>query len=384
MTKLKIVFIQRQFSHYRKAIFDELNKRYNIYLLHGGVDSSIVESEADYSIKIKYFKYWEKVTNVFLFVFNELLKIKPDIIVHEANPSILSMPLVYLYCLITNSKFVLWGHGYNRNQGFNSCSNIKSKIRLFFLKKSDAIILYDISTKNKLTNYFSKKKLFVAQNTIDTKRLLKLRDNLENKGKSIVKKELGFETDYNLIFIGRLLPEKKPFETLKLFETLKNKFNERTIGLHIIGDGPEFDKIYKYIKNNSLDSSVKLYGGIYNDNEIGKKMYASDILINPGYVGLNVNHAFCFNLPVFTFFQGKDGPFHSPEVEFIVDGQTGFFCKPFDYHEMVEKIVAYLISNELQDFMKTKIKFMADNIITIENMAKGFHECFAYLGSYEK
>lgn len=385
MSKIKIVFIQRQFSHYRKAIFDELSKSYQIYLLHGGVEPTINEAyHAPYAKMVNFIKYWKKETNVFLFVFKDLLKIKPDIVIHEANPSILSLIFVLIYCHLTHKKFVLWGHGYNRNYGFNPYSNIKSLIRLWFMKISDAIIFYDNTTRNEIKKYVPENKLFVAQNTLDTKKLLYIRRKLENKGKSSLKKELGFESDYNLVYLGRLISEKKPFETLKLFEIIRCKFKEKTFSLHIIGDGPEFSKIYNYINNNNLNSKIKLYGNLYDDEEISKILYASDILINPGYVGLNVNHALYFFCPIFTFYQGPTGPFHSPEIEFVIEGETGFFSVPFNYEEMAEKIIYYLKTEELQNFVEDKIKNITEKIITLENMINGFHECFKYLGNNEK
>jgi len=328
---------------------------------------------------VSYIKYWKKTTNVFLFVLSFLFKLKPKIVVHEANPSILSLPLVFFFCKISRAKFVLWGHGYNRNSIFNPSRYFKSYVRLLYLRLADAVIFYDYTTMIFFRKYLDSNKLFVAQNTIDTKKLTSIAKEFDIIGKNRIKKEIGFTADFNIIFIGRLLFEKDPFSALKIFEKVKNKFKGQTINLHFIGDGPARNHLIEYIKKNNLGSEVKLYGAIYDDIKIGKLLYGSDLVINPGYVGLNVNQSFCFNIPVFTFSQSASGPFHSPEVEYLKDGETGFFAEPYDYNELAEKIINYLKSTILQENLKSNIKFMVENVITIDNMLKGFTDCFEYL-----
>ena len=47
----------------------------------------------------------------------------------------------------------------------------------------------------------------------------------------------------------------------------------------------------------------------------------------PGYLGLAVNHAFAFGLPVVSLRNPAGGvKFHSPEVEYIRSGETGLLC----------------------------------------------------------
>jgi len=73
MSKQKILFIQRQFSHYRKAVFDRISRDYIITVLHTGIEETIKEEIADYAIKVKYLKYGKKTTNLIIFGFKEIL-----------------------------------------------------------------------------------------------------------------------------------------------------------------------------------------------------------------------------------------------------------------------------------------------------------------------
>ena len=50
-------------------------------------------------------------------------------------------------------------------------------------------------------------------------------------------------------------------------------------------------------------------------------------MLMPGYLGLAVNHAFAFGLPVVSFRHPAGGvKFHSPEVEYVRSGETGLLC----------------------------------------------------------
>ena len=71
-------------------------------------------------------------------------------------------------------------------------------------------------------------------------------------------------------------------------------------------------------------NNVVFHGAIHDDVKTGEILFACDMMVMPGYLGLSVNHAFCFDCPVMSFEQQKNGPFHSPEVEYVINNKTGF------------------------------------------------------------
>jgi len=249
------------------------------------------------------------------------------------------------------------------------------------MKISDAVIFYDYATKNLFCNYLEQEKLFVALNTIDTQSMLMQKKMLELQGRDNLKKKTKFDAQFNLLFLGRLLKDKKPIEAIMTFLEIKAKLKDTSIKLHIVGKGPEESNIVSLLKMKKIENDIIMHGEVYEERELAKILFLSDIVINPGYVGLNVNHAFCFNIPVFTFSQGKLGPFHSPEIEYIKHDETGFLAKPFDYDQLAELILTYIRNNTLQERIKQNIQSYTNNVITIENMIKGLKDCFNYLNS---
>jgi len=66
----------------------------------------------------------------------------------------------------------------------------------------------------------------------------------------------------------------------------------------------------------------------------------ADVCVIPGHVGLSVNQAFYFGLPVVTE-EGK----HPPEIAYLKPNRNGFIVPENDLAQLKEKIV-YLLEND--------------------------------------
>lgn len=375
---LKVLIIQRIFSNYRKPVLDRLALKYKFRLIHAKNNSGISQTSAHYSREVKSFKYGKKETNVYLCVLHQLVSFNPDIVIHEFNPSIISLHISYLYSRLFHKKFIVWGHGYNLSKGFNPNESIKSKIRLWYLKHSNAAIVYGQREKSVLGKYVSEKKIFVAQNTLDTDKLINLRKEFEKLGVESIKKELCIKHKYNLIFIGRLISKKKPELLIELYKRFPLSIKEK-IAIHIIGDGELYENIKKLVEDENLKENIFLYGRIDDDFVTGKYLFLSDLAINPGYLGLSVNHSFCFHTPVVSFQQGPKGPFHSPEVEYIIQNETGYLARTNDINDMKGFIISYLENSNIQMFMRDEIDKIINGKASINRMINGFDAAINYL-----
>jgi glycosyltransferase involved in cell wall biosynthesis len=99
----------------------------------------------------------------------------------------------------------------------------------------------------------------------------------------------------------------------------------------------------------------------------------------PGCVGLSVNHAFCFDCPVITFESKNLVPAHGPEIEYIIDGQTGFIAQHKNIEDMAEAIFKYLNDHSLQEKMKTHIRNMIENVCSVEKLVAGVINAINYV-----
>jgi glycosyltransferase involved in cell wall biosynthesis len=378
--KPKVLFIERIFPAYRRFVYDKLAERFNFLMLHGDKDPSVKLAKTDYSRILKVYNYRPKDTH---FVFNTitpLFSFKPKAIIHESSIGILSLLPTWFFSKIMGAKFILYGHGYNRFTGFDPKQNWADKYRVFLMKISDATIVYTHTDKKRMAQFVSSDKIFVAQNTLDTRPAHALRTQFDDVGKTAIKEKLGFTRPFNLIYIGRIVEEKRPEVLLNVFEQL-NKILPDQIGIHFVGGG-EVEPLQQRVADNGWQNAVKFHGWVHDAEQSGALLYASDLMIMPGNVGLAVNHAFMFDCPVVTFLQTEMSP---PEIEYIVDGETGFKIPDFSSQKMAAVIQDYLQNPVLQQNIYAAIRHKMDKELTPENMLKGFVDAVEYvLGHHQK
>ena len=147
---MKVLIIQRIFPAYRKPIFNAIAKHINLLVLHGKSKSNIKQTTAEYTKCVFSFQYLRKETQVIMNIIIPFIKFKPDIVIHEFNPSILSLHISYILSKLLGVKFVVWGHGFNRKNKPIGKLSLSHRIRIFYIKMADAIIVYGQKAKSEL------------------------------------------------------------------------------------------------------------------------------------------------------------------------------------------------------------------------------------------
>ena len=378
-TKPKVLLIERIFPSYRRFVYDKLAEQYHFLFLHGDKDNEVKLTVADYSHIIKGFNYGKNPTHLLFNSFMQMFRFKPQAIIHESSIGILTLLPMYAFAKLMGAKFILYGHGYNRFNGFDPHTSWMDKYRVFLMKITDATIVYTQTDKKRMSQFVHPDKVFVAQNTLDTRPAATIRAQLDTKGKVAVKQELGFTRPFNLIYIGRIVKEKRPENLLDIFEILDKKMPNQ-IGIHFVGGG-EIEPLQKRVVEKGWQEAVTLHGWVHDAQKSGAMLYASDLMIMPGNVGLAVNHAFMFDCPVVTFRQTEMSP---PEIEYIVDGETGFKIPNFSIEQMAATIQYYLQDIDLQLSMQKTMRHKMDFELTPDNMLKGFTDAIGYVLSNPK
>lgn len=379
--KNKILIFQRTIPHYRKPIFEKLNKALGAipcFGRNGPPRAYFVKTIplCEHYKMSDFYPFKNKEYLLFQNVIPPLFKYKPNIVVVELGLLIISNWLLFIIKPFFGFKIILWTHGYDRKRGLDPKRFFADKIRIWLMNWSDAVITYSSQGKTAVERYLKNtNKVFVVNNTLDTEDLLVIRKRLEIIGKEKIKKELGFNKEYNLIFIGRILKEKEPERLIEVFRIISSKNN--SVALHFVGGGPFMDKARELA--NGLD--VKFWGYITDDYFIGKLLFASDLVVIPGYVGLSIVHAFCFDKPIVTQEKGTNGPFHSPEIEYLVTGKTGFMVNCNNNQEMADVVINYLTDKAMQDIMKMEIRAIIETSCNIDNMLKGFQKAIDFVSS---
>jgi len=229
---------------------------------------------------------------------------------------------------------------------------------------SDALILYT----EDLLRYVpegERHKVFVANNTINFHDFPEITDAKED-----IKRQLGIPFRKVVLFAGRIGEERNRKKVDHLIDIFRD-LGRDDLGLVIVGSG-----LSEELKSR-MNPKNTVYLGEVQDPEniqISRIFKMADICSIPGHVGLGLNQALFFGLPVVTE-EGRQ----PPEICYLKPGRNGFIVPEGDVAALRERIL-FLADND-----GTRAQFSADareGILaqaSIQGMFKGFLGCAGYL-----
>lgn len=157
-------------------------------------------------------------------------------------------------------------------------------------------------------------------------------------------------TELTLVYLGRLAKTKKPFDVLKAFKIVSEKY--QNVKLSIIGDGYLKNNLVKYANSFKHSSNIKFHGFV-NEKEKFKILSNSKLLLVSGIRegwGMTVTEANSVGVPAI----GYD---ISGLQDSIIDGKTGLLCEA-NPEGMAKKIIEFFEDKILQKkLVKEALKY---------------------------
>lgn len=365
----KVTIIQRIVPHYRVPFFKLLNER----LTALGVAFNLVYGQ-EYSgtvpISIPIEAPWAvKICNCYVpgpggkFVWQPAwshAKSSDLIIVEQASAYLLNYWLL-LYRRFGGAKVAYWGQGVNvRAENPNS---IPEQVKSWLLKEVDWWFAYTALTYGIVEKRgFSADRITVVENAVDNEQFRGALESVTERDVYRLKNSLGITTGPVGLYCGAFIPPKRIDFLIDACHLLKRRFP----GLHVVlmGSGPEEDKG----RSAAAEFPWIHYVGPKFDGERAVYFKASEVLLQPGTIGLVSIDSFVAGLPLFTTVLAS----HGPEITFIRHGENGFIA-PNELNAYVDAVCNYLKSDEL----KTKLKngcLASAKLYTMDNMADKFSD----------
>ncbi len=291
------------------------------------------------------------------------------IVLAEESPRSLSLPFLMRKARQRGCGTILWGH-FSSNLRPLGSSDLRDQYRVRLARKADAVICYTDQIAADLHPLVGDEKVFVARNTLDTPTLFALHERLHEEGKKSVRARLLLPDKPTVLFVGRLIREKGVFRVLETAAAL----GKEDVSLIIIGNGPE--KTEMETKAAELGLTVRFLGAVTELSESAPFIFASDVLLNPGYLGLSVNHAFCLGVPVIAPNPVGDSRMHSPEWSYVVSGENGILTSSDSAEDLAEGVQTALTSQER--FSQAASQYSRTEL-SLERMIDGLEEAIRFV-----
>ncbi|MEX0821212.1 MAG: glycosyltransferase family 4 protein [Rhodothermales bacterium] len=240
-------------------------------------------------------------------------------------------------------------------------------------RRVEACACYTSGVADMLRPYIAVEKLFVARNTLDLAPMMAQHEELRAEGRESVRRRLSIPARSRvLVYLGRLIPEKGVDLLLEAYRKLSA---DSQVVLLVVGDGPERARMESETRRQGLDD-VRYLGALFGQ-DAAPFLFSSDVMVVPGYLGLVINHAFAFGLPVVSMRNPIGTGGHSPEVEYLESGETGVLCDGVTVDDLVRGIKSVL--NDRPRYSANAYAYARAHL-TLEQMVDGLHAAILHAG----
>jgi glycosyltransferase involved in cell wall biosynthesis len=353
LTRKRLLLVSNRVMHYRVSVYNYFWLRFR----EQGWEFIVLSNEVQRQNQNQ--PLFQMIERPFDFSTyrEEIRRIKPDAVILFLHiKDRIQWPLIH-WLKLSGIPVALWTKTRNLDDPDNMLRNVFFD---YLHQVSDGLILYTAT----LRRFIAKRhhgKTFVANNTINFHDFPEIPESKET-----IKKDMGIPFRKVVLFAGRIGEEKNRKKVDHLLDIFRD-LDRKDVGLVIVGSGLT-DEL-----RARMNPANTIYLGEVQDPEnrqISRIFKMADICSIPGHVGLGLNQAFFWGLPIVTE-HGKQ----PPEIEYLHDGQNGFIVGEDDRTALRERLF-YLIDNDAER------RRMSENArrdilaeASIEGMFEGFLSC---------
>jgi glycosyltransferase involved in cell wall biosynthesis len=353
----RVLLISNRVMHYRVSVYNHFWRRFREH----GWEFVVLTNELQRQNHNRCeFELIERPFG-FLKYRAEIRRMNPDAVILFLHlKDRIQWPLIH-WLKLSGIPVALWTKTRNLDDPDNRLRN------LFFdylHQISDGLILYTSSLRRFIPERHHGK-VFVANNTINFGDFPQIPEC-----KEAIKQELGIPFKKVVLFAGRIGEERNRKKVDHLIDIFR-ELDRKDVGLVIVGSG-----LTEELRAR-LNPANTIYLGEVHDPEnrqISRIFKMADVCSIPGHVGLGLNQAFFWGLPMVTE-QGKQ----PPEIEYLRDGENGFIVPENDRIALRDRLI-FLIDNDTE---RRRMSANARRDIlqqaSIETMFNGFLSCVEYI-----
>jgi glycosyltransferase involved in cell wall biosynthesis len=286
---------------------------------------------------------------------------KADLVIVQQESKYAVNPLLQLLAKCGGTPAAYWGHGRNFQSPVGT--GLTSHFKNFLATKVHWWFAYnDLSARVVRDLGFPENRITSVGNAIDTTGLIERKKSLTPQELAAVRSELQLASENVAVYTGGLYPNKRIDFLLDAAILIRKAIPD--FELIVIGDGPD---------RHLVSTAASRYPWIHDvgpKNDQAKVPYwaLAKLLLMPGLVGLVVVDSFALGVPLVT----TDFPYHSPEIDYLRDGENGCIVPCGDDADFYAETVVGLLRDpaRLATLKEGAVRLSAR--YTIDTMAEHF------------
>lgn len=325
----KVCLILNATPHYRKGIFELIDRDFDAYFVAGKENADIQSLETSSfrhevawtrDIKFKGHRIWQRGILRYVFKGFDTYIISEDIFK-------INLWIFLLLCRLIGKRTYVWSHVW-----YGKETRLQRMIKKVFYRLFTGYFLYgNYARELMIKEGFKPSSLYVIHNSLDYDNQLIIRNQL--KPTDVYKSHFG-NNNHVIIFIGRLTKVKKLEMLIECVKQIKER--GKSVNLVFVGDGKERQNLEILVLESNLEDCIWFYGACFDDKKNAELIYNADLCVAPGNVGLTAMHAMVFGCPVISH---NDFKWQMPEFEAIHPGITGNFFERDNINALTETIL---------------------------------------------
>jgi glycosyltransferase involved in cell wall biosynthesis len=353
----RVLLISNRVMHYRVSVYNYFWRRFREH----GWDFVVLTNELQRENQNEcQFELIERPFDFFKYR-DEVRRLKPDAVILFLHlKDLLQWPLIH-WLKLRGTPVAIWTKTRNLDDPDNRIRNVFFD---YLNGLCDGLILYTSALKR----YISKRrhgKVFVANNTINFEDFPRITES-----KDEIKRDLGLPFEKIVLFVGRIGEtgnRKKVDHLIDMFRDL----DRSDVGLVIVGSG-----LSDELRARMNPANTRYLGEVHDPEhrQISRIFKMADVCSIPGHVGLGLNQALFWGLPVVTE-EGKQ----PPEIEYLRDGENGFIVPEDDRQALRERLLLLLDDDQERRRMSDNARRDILANASTEGMFNGFLSCAQYL-----
>ncbi len=376
--KYKVLFVQRNYPHYRRAIFQKLalHPLIDLTLLYGEQNSpgGLVNVADDPIVRCVVRPIWflpgtgHKVCSI------------PHMLeyVKREHWDVLIVPND-LYCLNLwqtlraarkrNTKICIFSIGFAQYKQW-----LRDKVRVRLAHWADAMVLYSYAHRQRYISLgVPAEKIFVAPNAVDVDGIRKAEARMTPELLRDFKARQGLDGHRVLIHAGRMVENKRVDLLLRAAAAVIQRVPALKVVL--LGEGPMTEPWKRLAQELNIADHVLWPGTIVEHNELCYWFHSSDLCLAPGQQGLIANLSHSYGVPLIT---SDCERLQGPEIQVFTNGKTGLFYAYENVDDLAEKISGLLADEPTRLQMSRSARDVVFNHFTMANMCQGFIDGIQY------